>query len=223
MQTVQEIYEQYRIMPQLQLHQLRVAAVGKLVCESVHREITRENIVLAGLFHDMGNIIKFDLDYFPEFVEPERKRYWENVKKEYIEKYGTEHHTANVAIATEIGLPQAAIECIRTVGFAQVQSVLESESFEKKVCEYSDMRVGPHGVLPLEERILDGRKRYLNRASKGWGLSAPIDQFSKLVELEKELEKQIFAHARIKPEDITNEAIAGDVEKFRGYPLKVKS
>ena len=52
----------------------------------------------------MGNIIKSDLTVFPEFREPEGLDYWQNVKDDYVKKYGTDHHAANAIIAREIGL-----------------------------------------------------------------------------------------------------------------------
>jgi 5'-deoxynucleotidase YfbR-like HD superfamily hydrolase len=57
-------------MRNLQLHQLRVAAVGQIICESIPDFDETEEVVTTCLLHDMGNIIKFDLNYFPEFLEP---------------------------------------------------------------------------------------------------------------------------------------------------------
>ena len=70
--TILEIYEKYKIMPQLRTHMLRVAAVGKIVCDAVNEKVKQnrgefvntKNVVTACLLHDMGNIIKFDLNYF---------------------------------------------------------------------------------------------------------------------------------------------------------------
>ena len=41
-------------MPGLQLHQLRVAAVGKLICEHLKKPVRTKDVVVACLFHDMG-------------------------------------------------------------------------------------------------------------------------------------------------------------------------
>ena len=82
MRTPREIYAEFKIMPNLQLHQLRVAAVGKLISEHFTVPVNVRDVVLACLFHDMGNILKFDLTQFPEFREPQGILYWEEVKKE---------------------------------------------------------------------------------------------------------------------------------------------
>ena len=87
MRTVQQIYNEYRLMPTLQLHQLRVAGVAKIIADSFNGEIDKESIVLACLFHDMGNIIKFDLKNFPEYNQPEGIEYWQKVQSEFLEKY----------------------------------------------------------------------------------------------------------------------------------------
>jgi len=86
MKSPKEIYREYRLMPSLSLHQLRVAAVAKLICDSFKERIDTNNVVLACLYHDMGNIIKFDLNYFPEFTKPEGLEYWQKIKEDYIKK-----------------------------------------------------------------------------------------------------------------------------------------
>ena len=57
----------------------------------------------------MGNIIKFDLDVFPQFWEPEGKDHWQQIKDEWIQKYGDDEHAAALAIAREIGLPENCV------------------------------------------------------------------------------------------------------------------
>src|SRR3954452_25294278 len=98
MKKVSEIYSEYKIMPALQQHQLRVAAVAAMICDSLPGT-DKETVVIACLFHDMGNIIKSDLSYFPEFVQPEGLEYWEKVKQEYIQKYGSDENAATKEIA----------------------------------------------------------------------------------------------------------------------------
>ena len=84
MRTIQQIYSDYKIMPNLQLHQLRVASVAKIIAENFKEKLDKESIVIACLFHDMGNIIKFNFSYFTEFLKPEGLEYWQAVKNEYI-------------------------------------------------------------------------------------------------------------------------------------------
>ena len=46
------------------------------------------------LLHDLGNIVKFDLEKYPDFLGKEKPRleYWKKVQKEVREKYGSDDH-----------------------------------------------------------------------------------------------------------------------------------
>lgn len=203
-------------MPALQLHQLRVAAAGKLVCDNSHESINERAIVLACLFHDMGNIIKSDLAMFPEFLEPEGHEYWQKVKDGYASKYGTDEHTATAAIARELRLPDGAIRCIEGIGFSKLVVTRDSGAYERKIAEYSDLRVGPRGVLPMRARIEEARKRYVGKHPD---MPASTKKFDGLVAAARDIERQIFVNAAIKPEDITDASIAPLIEQLWEYPV----
>ncbi len=215
MKTAQEIYEEYNIIPNLQLHQLRVAAVGSIVCENLTQPVNTHDVVLACLFHDMGNIIKFDLSVFPEFREPKGIEYWEGIKKDFVRRYGDVAHDANVAIAREIGLSEAVIRLIDGVTFSNMEATAESDSMEQKIAEYGDCRVGPHGILPLATRLGEARERYLKRGKTYYS----EEGFKKLSAAAEELERQIMAKCRIVPEDINDSSAAPFVETLRTYDV----
>ncbi len=63
MKNASEIYAEYRLMPNLKQHQFRVAAVAEIICKNLSEVVDKDNIILACLYHDMGNIIKFDYFY----------------------------------------------------------------------------------------------------------------------------------------------------------------
>lgn len=211
MKTVQQIYSEYKIMPNLQLHQLRVAAVAKDLSENFNGELDKESITTACLFHDMGNIIKSDLSYFPEFVEPEGLGYWQKIKKEFIEKYGTEENIATGLIAKEIKLSSQAMTCLKYIGFSHSEKNEAAGSFESKICSYADMRVGPYGVISLDERFFEGRKRYAGKK-----MSLTSDYFEMLAQSMRNIEKQIFEKIPvIRPSDITDEKVKDIVKELR--------
>lgn len=212
---ITDIYEDYKIMPNLQKHMLRVAAVASVICDNFSEKIDKDNVVIACLFHDMGNIIKSDLNYFPNFLQPEGLEYWQKVKEKYIEKYGSSEHTATETIMKEIGLPERAIFYFKNMGFHN-STKNETEKFlEHKICNYSDMRVGPYGVIPMEERIEEGHKRYLGREH-----SLASDDFEFLVKSLRNIEKQIFAKCKIKPEDVNNESVAPIILELRNFVVQ---
>ena len=220
-----EIYEKYQIMPQLQEHQLRVAGVAGVICENFNplpirlslragsnpphkgegtASIDGMNIVKACLLHDMGNILKFDLKKSHIFLKKEIDvEFWEKVKEEYREKYGSDEHQASLEIAKEIGVSQRVLELIDCIEFSKVEENLNSTDFGKKICEYSDDRVGFLGVMSMEERFADLRARYAHRHTQ-WGAEEARQKFETSV---REIEKQIFIHCNIKPEDITETLI----------------
>ena len=162
--------------------------------------------------------MKSNLSYFPDFTEPEGIEYWERIQVEFIAKYGAEQHAANTAIAREIGLPDRIIEIMNQTGFSRLPSIVENESPELKVCQYADIRVGPRGVLQLDERIEEGRKRYIVRMQKE-NLPDRGHIFGTAVSEAKDLERQIFSHTSLKPGDITDATVAPLIEELRQYPV----
>jgi 5'-deoxynucleotidase YfbR-like HD superfamily hydrolase len=216
MRTPLDIYAQYNIMKNLQEHQLRVAAVGKMLCDHLALPVRTDDVILAGLFHDMGNIIKFDLSKFPEFRKPEGVEYWQKVKDEYVSKYGTDEHGATERIAVEIGLPERIVEMYRGLGFSKLDQIRLKVPYEYKLVQYGDLRSAPHGILPMKERIEEAAVRY-NYQSE----SEEAQERSRLlIQSAHELERQIFSVADISPEDITDERIAPVIEELKVYPIR---
>jgi hypothetical protein len=208
MRTPREIYKAYKIMPNLQLHQLRVAAVGKMICDNFREPVEKNDVVLACLFHDMGNIVKFDLGRFPEFLEPEGRAYWEEVKRDVEKKYGSEQHVASEAIARELGLSEAVLRMIRSSGFRDMPKIIESDDRAWKILKYADLRVAPKGIVSLAERFEDFAVRYRGNITD-----------VETLEKGRLLETQIFAHADIRPEDVTDESVAPFMEELWEYPV----
>ncbi|MCR4325996.1 MAG: hypothetical protein NUV59_04350 [Patescibacteria group bacterium] len=220
MKTPREIYAHYKILPALQLHQLRVAAVGKMVAEHFSGDLDAHTITLACLFHDMGNILKFDLTQFPEFLEPEGAKYWSGIKAEYAEKYGTDQHAATLAIARELALPDAVITCVDSVAFSKAEATLAEGSWEQKVCEYADSRVAPYGILSLDERLREARERYMKRKGEHDIALVPEERFEEIVAAERGIERMIFAQTSLKPEDITDESAAPLIKELLDYYIE---
>ncbi len=108
MRQVRDLYRDYKIMPSLAAHQFRVAGVAWAIMDATDESalpspLRRNEVISACLLHDMGNILKFDLSYFPEFLEPEGLSYWKVVKADFRAKYGMDEHAATLQIAKEIG------------------------------------------------------------------------------------------------------------------------
>jgi hypothetical protein len=216
MKTVQEVYEHYHIMPSLQMHQLRVGAVAKTICDNLMREVDTRVVILACLFHDMGNIIKSDLTTFPDFVEPEGVAHWEMLKDDFVARYGRNEHAATAAIAGEIGLPKTVMGIIADISFSKLEKTRDSNSYELKIAEYSDLRVGPHGVLSLDARVTEAAGRYVGKHPD---MPRSAEEFERLVAAIHTVEQQIFSEADITPEDITEQSVQPLVPELREYTV----
>jgi hypothetical protein len=210
MKTIGQIYDEYTIMPNLQEHQLRVASVAQIICDSFTQPVTTSAVVRACLFHDMGNIIKADLPRFPEFMKEKGIEFWQKTKDDYIQKYGPDEHAATLTITQEIGLPEEVQKLIQRIGFSNLDINEKTGSYENKICSYADMRVGPHGVLTIEERLSEARKRYEGRPH-----TVASDRFEPLANSLRAIEKELFTIATVRPEEITDQAIAPIMEELK--------
>jgi len=199
----------------LQAHQLRVAAVAKTICEKLENSIDSKSILTACLLHDMGNILKFDLNLFPQFLEPEGLEYWQKVKQEFEEKYGSDEYKANIAIAEEFKVKPKILDLISSIGFEKIEKYFLVKNLEKMICEYADCRVAPTGIVSLDERLFDLEKRY---GSRHFG-QKDKHMRQKYYDLERQSEKYIFEKIAMKPEEISEEALNDTIQELKLFKL----
>jgi hypothetical protein len=192
--SINEIYDRFNIMPALQMHMRRVAAVAALILSIDHYAKTNKNDVIAALLlHDIGNIVKFRLG--------EEDAPWRKIQQETIAKYGSNDHKATEKMILELGVNNWVASLISGMGFENLPNVIDSTDMEQKICLYADQRVAPHGVVSLQERFADLQNRY-----KDTPLKSRFDR-----EQEKRaliLEQQIFTNSSLQPLEITDQTIA---------------
>lgn len=210
-------------MPNLAEHQLRVAGVAMQICDALddNVEINRDAILKACLLHDMGNIIKFKLDYFPEFLEPKGLEYWQGIQNEFIKKYGDEEHEATFKIVKQLNPSDDILDILHSVGFSKTKNNEEIYDFNKKIACYVDLRVGPHGILSLEDRLSNLRDRYSKNGStiithKKLTSVNSRDVFENAI---RNIEKQIFSICKINPEDINDESVVKYIEELKKFEI----
>lgn len=201
-------------MPNLQLHMLSVAAVAYMICDSIDVLLKKEDIITACLLHDMGNIIKSHLEYFPQFNEPEGMEYWQTVKDDYVKKYGTNEHHASLEIVNELGLSKEVEKLVDVVDFHHTYTIFE-KTFEEQICLYVDSRVAPLGIMSTKERLAEGKNRYKDRPN-----AFSNEQWAVAEKNFTEIEKQIFSKCKIKPEDINDDSVAPIIQKLRDFVIK---
>lgn len=190
-------------MPQLQTHQFRVAAVAKQICQAQMVPVDTESMVRACLIHDIANIIKFDLQRFPEFLQPHGLAYWQAVQQQYKKDYGNDEHQASLTIAAKLGQPQRIIDLIEGVGFAEIPAAAATSDLELKICCYADQRVTPFGVVSIQERLDEGRKRYAGRTDRTFTVD-----FDGVAGDLAALEEQVFKNTTLTPAEITDVSVA---------------
>ncbi len=214
MRTISEIYKNYKIPPTLQMHMLRVAAVAAMICDNWQGDtIDKNKIVTVCLLHDMGNILKFKFDVFPDMFEPEGVEYWQAVQGEYREKYGENEHNATIQIIRELGLAEEIGALADQNHFTLLCEHAASDDVLLKIMHHADMRVNPFGIVSYEERMEEARRRYAGRSG--------FDNLERqhLVDCGKEIENQIFAKCNIKPEDINDATAAPYIEELKNFEI----
>lgn len=212
---IQEIYDKYRIMPQLQSHQLRVASVALVITDNFNKKLDRDSVITAALLHDIGNIVKFDLKRFPEHLEPKGYEYWKDVQEDYYKKYGKDDYEATYKILREIGIGNYLFELINNIEVRKAPENVKRRSFEIKITQYADMRVAPYGVVSIEERFKEVKSRFI----KNKGVSEEV--FNRYKDGVAKIEKQIFNHCAIKPEEITSKKVEPLLKKLRNYNISL--
>ena len=201
-------------MQNLQMHQYRVAAVAFQICDSLEINVDKDSVIKSCLLHDMGNIIKFNLSYFPEFNKPEGIEYWQDIQNQYLGKYGKDEHYATLRIAEELDVNNYIIELLNSINPLLIEVNKNGPNFDKKICIYADNRVDPSSIVSLDERSIEAKKRYENHPHY-------FDEESRIFFNKniKEIEKQIFEQSKIKPEDINNESIVPYLEKLKFFEI----
>ena len=217
---IQDIYQRYKIMPNLQQHMLTVAAVAAEICEHFHDQpIDKTSIVAACLLHDMGNIVKFDLTRFPDFLKPKGLDYWQEVKEDFQERYGSDEKVAMELIAEELGVTTRIKELMQAVNLAKAKENYLSQDFGKKICEYADNRVSPQGVTSQQDRLDDLARRYGSQQAN----STKHDSWKKLYQYSQQIEQQIFKYCDLSPDEITKSRVSDTIDSLKSFVVPIKS
>ncbi len=220
MKNVLDIYAAYDIPSWLGLHQLRVAAVAVMIADRIER-LDRALVIETGLFHDMGNILKFDLSdsgRLAAVLPLEQLEHWREIRREYEAKYGTDEHHASIVIGREIGLREQVLMMIDNMRFSRTRWVLEEAPFEMKIVKYADLRVGPLGILPLRERLDEANARYRGaHFDAGDGYDAEVLHFTE--KACAELEMLLLKKSGLESTALNDETAQPVIEQLRTYSI----
>lgn len=205
--TIAQIYSRYRIMPQLQLHMYRVAAVGNVILDNWRGpQVNRDLITQVLLLHDMANIVKFDLSGKPA---------WQKIQQDFISRYGSDEFQATVAIAQELKLTERMIYLIGHRSSPDLGQVVKSSDWELKLASYPDFRVAPGGVVSVKKRWDDISRRYRRKTHP----LAQADFIATAYRYCLELESQLQPFISLPLNQITDSIISPYLKSLPNYEL----
>lgn len=213
---INQIYDRFFIPPNLREHMLRAASVGAQICDHWQGpEINHNDIIAVLLIHDLGNIVKMDLESKIGLKligkEQERVNYWKKIKKTIIEKYGSDDHIVSEKMVQELRASERLQLILKNKVFNNNEFTLKTEDWEIKIAAYADQRIGPFGVLSLKERFRELKERYAQRDNKNVN-NPKIDIF---IDCAFKIERQIFQHININPEEINDQSITSYFKTFQ--------
>ncbi len=161
--TILRIYKIYSIPQNLQLHMLRVAAVGKSICDhSLSQDLDTDLIVKTLLLHDMGNILKFDFNNPSLFAVHDQSQIqvYKETQISFKQKYGNNVDKATLQIIKEISADNRVAQLCEHSHAEAMGKYIDGEFWHEKICYYADMRIGLNGALTVDKRFEDLKKRY---------------------------------------------------------------
>jgi len=203
---ISEIYQKYNIPPNLQEHMLSVTKVALFISSHwIGEGLSHKELKRSALVHDLGNIVKFDFDKYPEFMGLEIKNIdiWKDKQRQMISKYGNNDHEVTKLILKELKFSDDSIEVIGSKSFTDALAISKSDNFNLKVLLYADMRVLPLGIGTLEDRLHDLEKRYSTRSYLQLHINAC-----------REIEKQLQEKVNVSLASINSDSVKLDDEEL---------
>lgn len=217
--NIHQMYSDLGLPKNLQQHMVRVAAVGEFLVEKWQgpRALQKNDIVMTLLLHDLGNLLKFDLQRGMGLFEvsEQDQEYWIMRQRAMREKYGSSVHDATLQMAKELGASPRILELLEGMGSSRLLDTIQGEDWEQKICSYSDLRVDPHGFVLVEERFSDILTRYFDHGVTRWSNTKEMEREKErtlqncvdCLELEVQLQGYISVDLQNLPEqDLENRA-----------------
>jgi hypothetical protein len=214
--TTKDVYALLRTPKNLQQHMLTVSGLIYEIREHwIGSDINWNDLIIAGLLHDLGNVIKFDLDKFPALLGDELPRieHWRDEQKRLIEKYGGDDHVATGKMLDELGIKPEIKVTIQAKSFGNIRSTAALKNWLPKILQYCDLRASPDRIMTLDERVGDIKERYDKYASR--------PDFPGMISAAKSIEKEIAQCIDTGLEQIITSANAAKYkDKLLDYRIK---
>ena len=207
--TAEAIFKHYQLPNLLQNHLWRTASLMELMLNHWHGpKLDKQLLIETMLLHDLGNLVKFNLsDTTPLMLLTDAELpLYRTLQAEWHQKYGTVVDEVTVQFVKELRLihAQAISQIILTHTEGTQPSTVNHDDWTQKLCDYTDFRVAPQGLVSLKERFDDLGKRYAERES-GWENPEKVAQ---KLNLFSTIETQLQTHIDLNLQQIT----AADLE-----------
>lgn len=201
---ITQTYIRYQISANLQQHMLRVGALAQIILDQWKDvSIDKQSIITCALYHDIAKPVTFDIEKQRQYVATEED--FNQVKRtieDMIKKYGAKEHIAVIKIFEEIGCSSETIRLINNLEWIYTPRLLQENNIPALLLNYCDMRIGPKGILPIQERFADLKSR------------APFAGIDEIAALSPELESTIQALTTINLNNITDDQIDTQIQKL---------
>lgn len=145
----------------VQRHCIAVADFAVKLGEALVARGEKINLTLvrhAALLHDLVRVVDFRgfaPETFPDPVTPEQIEFWKMLRVKYA---GIHHADVGADILAERGFDEVA-NVVRKHRFTQIERGLDT--WEEKLVYYADKRAKHDKIVPLGERLADGKIRNL--------------------------------------------------------------
>jgi hypothetical protein len=212
-ENIEEIYDRFRIPPNLREHMYKVSGVGEFIYENWRGPYFHKwDLSAFLLLHDLGNIVKFKFDENTISLlgnEEDNVEYWKEIKEETVSKYGSWAGEATINMAKELGVQEEIIYLMKNMSAKNVGKIIKEDDWTLKIALYSDYRVGPFGIITIDQRVEDIRERY--------GKSLEGVSIDKVKNKSKILETEIFKYCKMTPYQIKEDNILYYINNFKEF------
>lgn len=181
---VAHLIEEFHVPKHVRRHCAAVANFAIQLGEKLVARGETINLTLlrhAALLHDFVRVVDFrvfDPAQFPDPATPEEITFWEALRGKYK---GLHHALAGAEILEARGFHEIAT-LVKKHRYLQIKEGFDS--WEEKLLYYADKRTKHDRIVPLKERLADGRVRNAPETT-GSKESGELDQ--KIFDLEREI------------------------------------
>jgi hypothetical protein len=209
-----DVYKRFDTPPNLQEHMIRVFGIVTFLEKHwIGENLDWKMIKDMALLHDLGNIIKYQMDKYPEMLGNELANigHWKQVQQKIMKRYGSDDEEATKQMLKEISVDPKIIDTIFNKTFGNSVAVKNSSDWYLKLLYYADLRTLPSGVGSLEERLKDVRNRMPKYTSR--------PDFEDLVSACLNIGLQVVKNLNISETEVTNQSTSVDLNTINNYQV----